>query len=417
MAKNRTVRTVVLVGVVVLFAVVLTFAHRATRAYRVAAGTRDQILYLIENGGTIGEVPASSAFSADFLGTIFGSEPELLAQLRRIVEQGLADTPVLNLGEVTGMIVTYRKTDDGKVKDVVAHVLGGFPLTKRKQGLHRDGYFRQLIDPDLWQAGNSAVAMLGRDLVLFGDPDVVEAHQSLLDATLAGNILPLAESLNEPLYYSAVFPQPRGIVARGLQAHVRTVILKGFLAMYEGANEAVILTPSAKSAAYTVQVLSDLKTGAEVALRTKWKGVQRETPWGPVIDPWWAYELAETIEKKTILEREDNVVRATTEYQDAMVNVALKSLERMGRDLAAMRGTLDERLDPRLVDARMQTRKPLHYWSEDHRWGPYWPIAPRDTNLLAQAQANVAAFEERKAAEAAARAAAEAAPTEEPAVP
>ena len=101
-----------------------------------------------------------------------------------------------------------------------------------------------------------------------------------------------------------------------------------------------------------------------------------ETPWGPSVGSWWAYELANTVETMT-MEKEQNIVRMKSNYERVMVNVMLKCMERFGRDLAQMRGSLEERLDPRLVDARMKTRKPLHYWSEEHKWGPNWPI--RDT--------------------------------------
>ena len=46
----------------------------------------------------------------------------------------------------------------------------------------------------------------------------------------------------------------------------------------------------------------------------------------------------------------------------------------MGRDLAQMQGSMSDKLDPREVDARMKTKKPMNYWSEPHRWGPDWPI-------------------------------------------
>lgn len=384
-------RAVLAAALCIAAASALVPAYRTLRAWRIASDTRRRLVYLVETGGTIGEAPAASTFSADFLRIIFGDEPALLDELRRSIDRGLAEIPALYLGEVCGMIVTHRKTEDGQVKDVVAHVIGGFPLAARPPGFHRDGYFRQLIDPDLWESGNRLLGILGRDLILLGDPEIVQKHRVLLDATLSGNILPLAESLREPLYYTAVFPQPKAIVPRDLQPHIRSIVLKGYLGMYEGQNDAIVLTPSAASARHALEIFYDLKLAAELALRTRWKGTVVPTPWGPTPGPWWACELADTLEKQTTLEREENLVRVRTHYQDAMVNVVLKSLERLGRDLAAMRATMDEKMDPRLADARLQTRKPLHYWSEEHRWGPYWPIPPRDTSLVAQAQANIEA--------------------------
>ena len=76
------------------------YAYRAIRIYRVATNIESQIRYLIQNGGTIGEAPASEAFSVDYLQAIFGENPDLLDKLKVIVQQGIADQPALNLGEV-----------------------------------------------------------------------------------------------------------------------------------------------------------------------------------------------------------------------------------------------------------------------------------------------------------------------------
>ena len=96
--------------------------------------------------------------------------------------------------------------------------------------------------------------------------------------------------------------------------------------------------------------------------------------------------------QRTTLEKEQNIVRLRVNFERVMVNAALKSIERMGRDLAQMQGSMEERIDPRLVDARMRSQKPTHYWNDDHKWGPNWPI-PMPTNLFPDANAPVAAPE------------------------
>jgi hypothetical protein len=376
-------------GAMALLLVVLlagsVYTYRAVRLWRVSGDMRDQIRYLIENGGTIGEVPASDALSTDYLKVIFGQDPAVLSQLERIVQQGLTEDPVLNLGEVSALIVTYHKSEDGDVRDVVAHVVGGFPLDTRRPGFHRDGYFRHLLDRELWDWSNSALGFLGRDMVLFAEVEVADKHQEILEALLSGNILPFVDNLDDPMYYTAVFPNPRRILPGQLRHHVESLIVKGHLAKYDGSLQAMLLTDSARASRYTLAVLNDIKMAAEVALKTKWKGVVRQTDWGPMVDPWWSYELVQTSEGST-LERENGLVRISTDFERVMVNVTLKVLERLGRDMAQMRGIMTERKDPRVVDAEMQTRKPAHYWSEEHRWGPNWPIAPRDTNVIETAQ-------------------------------
>ncbi len=361
-------------------------AYRANRVWRVASDMKTQVRYLIEHGGTIGEAPASTTFSPGYLRAIFGDNPELLAQLEAVIQRGLQDTPALNLGEVAAMVVTYRKKSGGEIEDVGAHVVGGFPLGKRRLGMHRDGYLRYLVDSELWDWGNTIIGFLGRDMVLFAAEEAVETQHQILDAVLSGDIMPLVTTLVTPLYFTAVLPDPRRIIPGQLRKHVQAVVVKGHLAMHDGHWETIVLTASPKSARYAKSVLSDLKIAAEIGLKTKWKGVVRQTEWGPVIDPWWAYELVQTSEK-TAVEQEGSIVRMHSEFGRVMVNVVLKGIERMGRDLAQMRGSLEEKLDPRLVDAQLQARKPLHYWSDPHRWGPNWPIPPTDAELeLARAK-------------------------------
>ncbi|HIE11174.1 MAG TPA: hypothetical protein EYP62_06120 [Kiritimatiellae bacterium] len=352
---------------------------RVLRAWNVANGLQSQIRSLIQSGGTIGESQAGAVLSEMFLATVFGDDPQLLSRIQSVIAQGLVEAPALSLGEVACLLVTYHQTQGGQVKDVAVHIMGGFPITRRKPQMHQGGYFYQLIERDLWTLGNSMVGFLGREMMLFTDPEYTETHRKILEAALTGNIMPLVQSLRHPLHYVAIFPEPYRVTPPALRDHVRTAILRGHLARYDGATELLLLCRSPASARYTLAVLRDLRTVAEVALRTKWKGIRRQTPWGPVVDPWWAFEMAETIHD-LVSERERNVIRMRAQYDRVMVNVVLKVIERAGRDLAHIRGTEQERLDPRVVDARLQTRKPLHYWSEEHRWGPNWPIPPPETN-------------------------------------
>jgi hypothetical protein len=294
----------------------------------------------------------------------------------------LTDTQALQLGEVAAMVVTYRRISDDKVSDVVAHVIGSFPLGKRKPGFHRDGYFKHMIDGGIWNLGNSALNVLGRDMVIFAEEQVATNQQAILESVFNGNILPLADSLRDkPMYYTMVFPDPRKLLPVQLRQHVQAMVVKGFLSPDEGRIETILLTPSSRSANYAFSILGDMKLASEVLLRTKWKGVVEQTMWGPQIDTWWAYEMVQTSEEAT-LQKEYNIVRVKSQFDRVMVNAVLKSVERAGRDMAQMRGSLDEKLDPRLVDERLFSQKPQHYWSDEHRWGPNWPFAGAVTNLV-----------------------------------
>lgn len=346
------------------------------RAYRVTDAALDfesQVRYLIENGGTIGAKPAKATFSVDYLEAIFGENPELLDQLKGVIQRGLQDTPALNLGEVAAMIVTHRLDAEGRVIDVAAQVVGGFPLSRMVPQFNRDGFFKNQIDENLWGMGNTMLSFVGRDMVLFADEAVASKQTEIIESIMSGDILPLADSLVQPLYYTAVFPDPRRIVPSQLRHHIQAIVMKGSLATYRGHWEMILLTSNTKSANYTMSVITDMKKASEIALKTKFKGIERATEWGPMIDPWWAYEMVQTSEKVTI-GREETIVRMKVDYDRLMVNASLKAMERFGRDWRSMRLRMEDKLDPRVVDAMMTTEKPLHYWSEAHRWGPDWPI-------------------------------------------
>lgn len=347
---------------------------RAKRLYHTAREWKTEVRYLIENGGTIGEAPATEAMDQGYLEAVFGGDPDLLAKLRSVIAKGMAEDPAMNLGEVAAMVVTYHVNSDKRVEDVAAHIIGGFPLGQRKRGMHRDGFFQHQIDNNLWNAGNSAVAFLGRDILVFADEAVVNKQQELLESILSGNILPLAGSIiDRPLFYTAVFPDPRRVVPPQLRPHVQAIIVKGHLSPEDGSWEMMVLTPKPESATYALSMIYDMKLAGQIALQSKFGGLELETAWGKQVPSWWAYEMFQTLQK-TSIEKEQNIVRLKVSFDRTMVNATLKSIERMGRDLAQMQGSLEEKLDPRLVDARMQSAKPLHYWSEDHRWGPDWPI-------------------------------------------
>jgi len=385
-SKKRTKIILIVFGALLIG---LTFV--GSRVYRMTTVARDlesQIRYLIENGGSIGDIPAAQAFSEEFLESIFGDNTELLERLKVIMHQGLADEPTLNLGEVAAMMVTYNMTDTGEVSNVVVHAIGGFPLARKKPGMHRSGYFFQQLDPNLWNYGNILIGFMGRDMILFSDDDATtEKQEALLDTLFTGDIMPLVNQLSTPMYYTIVFPKPRYIIPRQLRNHVRAIVVKGSLGYRKGFTEMLLLTPSDKSAKYTYSILHDMELASVLALKTRWGGVERQTLWGPVINPWWAYEIVQALEHST-MKREDTLVIIHSDFGRIMVNVVLKGVERMSRDLAMMRATTGEGLDPREADAALKSRKPLHYWSEPHQWGPDWPIPPiLRTNRLVQPSA------------------------------
>lgn len=361
---------------------------RCMQSMDMAQDYRSQIRYLVEGEETIGEEPAATALSADYLENIFGEDPQLLDNLKQIIDKGLTDAPSIRLGEVSAMIVTYnRADDDNTIKNVAAHVIGGFPQQKRKPGFHRDGYFRGNLTPQLWEWGNSTVGFLGRDMVMFADPNAATSHTAAVESLFTGEIMPIVQTMDDPLYFSMVLPNPKNAVPLQLQRHILALIIKGRMSRSDGDLQAIVLTPSGRSARRTISFVKNLQTVAETLLRTKWSGDEVDNEWGGKSYVWWANEMLKT-SRKTEVEKEGSIVRVSASFKRRMVNALLKGAERMGRDLAGMQGIYDDRLDPRLVDARLQTAKPVHYWSDAHRWGPNWPVGAPSTNSALTEQTN-----------------------------
>ena len=382
--KHKKLWVGVVLVMVAVGAITARLIYRGHQLVRLMNDTKAQIRYLVESGETIGEKPASETFSVDFLDAIFGDNPDLLKSLKNVISKGLADEPALNLGEVAAMIVTYRKDAEGNVQDVVAHAVGGFSLGKMRPGFHRQGYFFQRIDPNIWNMGNIVIGFLGRDMVLFSEEATAQQQQELLESLFSGEIMPLIKTLEHPMYFTAVFPDPRRILPPQLRNHVQAIVIKGSLEKYKGHWESILLTSSDKSATYSMAILKDVKLMSMAALKTQWGGLIKQELWGPTVGSWWAYEMVKTLDKSTV-NNDMNIVRMKSDFERVMVNAILKSIERMSRDLAQMRGSLEDKMDPRLVDAHLKSTKPSHYWSNEHQWGPDWPIPPTEEELKQRA--------------------------------
>ncbi len=367
-------------GITLLLLAVFAGGMLGVRGYRLATFAYDlesQLRYLIDDGGTIGTSPAAETFSDLYLQVIFGDNPQLLEQVRTNIREGVERDPDLMLGEVAAMLVTHREDDNGSVLDVAVHVIGGFPLGRMAPQFHRDGFFRQHVDENLWSVANTALRFAGREMVLLADEEVADRQSAVLDGIFDGRVGPLLVQMEEPIFYTMVLPNPRRVMPPQLRHHISAVIYQGAISHHAGRNELVLLTNSRRSANYTMSVISDLKRVAELALKTRFDGVEYEAEWGTTTGPWWSYEMAQTSEQTTI-EREDNLVRLTSDFERVMVNAIVKSIERFGRDWRRKRLVMEEGLDPREADRRMASRSPLHYWSDEHRWGPDWPVAPSD---------------------------------------
>lgn len=373
------------VAVVLLLVVVGVFVSQ--RGYRLASLGYDlesQLRYLIDDGGTIGASPAAEAFADRYLELIFGHNQQLLDGVRDNIRRGVEADPDLLLGEVAALVVTYREDEDRAVMDVAVHVIGGFPLGRMAPQFHPGGFFQQNVDENLWDVGNTALRFAGREMILLAEEDVAATQADILEGIFSGYVDPLLAHATEPVFYMMVLPNPRQIVPPQLRHHISAIVYEGALSLYAGRNDIVLVTDSRRAASYVLGVINDLKRAAELALQTRFGGVEYEAEWGIARGPWWSYEMAQTA-AGTSIERDGNLVRITSEFERVMVNAIIKSIERFGRDWRRKRMIMEDGVDPLEFDRQMTDRAPGSYWPDDHRWGPDAPIAPSAEELRLQA--------------------------------
>ena len=366
---------------------------RALGIYQTAVGGFQHLRYLLESGETLEGVPADDVLSDNYLLSLFGDNPELVERLKTVVDLGMATDANLKLGNVSVMVVTYRKGEGDKIMDAAIYAVGGFPDPKSKRlGFHSTGYFREEVDPDLWVSGNAMMNLLGRDIIVFCEQDKAEAHMALLYDLLNGGILPLAQRVVEaPVHYAIVFPDPKELAPPNLRNSLQTVIIKGEMSADAGKTELMLVSPSAMAAFQVHTIVKDMRKLMAITFHDKFGGYIKEMPWGEMNDVWWGVEYGQLIDSLQLLQDQVLVV-GRTEYDRFKNNAILKTVERVGRDLAMQKSFLLSGDLPWEFAYRDMENPSGGYWSEEHRWGPEWPLG--DEGI--QTPGSIAAAAERE---------------------
>ena len=348
---------------------------RALGVFQTAHGGLQHLRYLLESGETVEGTPADDVLSDSYLLSLFGDNPELVERLKTVVDLGMATDANLKLGNVSAMIVTYRKDGTGKIYDAAIYAVGGFPDPKSKRlGFHSSGYFREELDSDLWISGNAVMNLLGRDIIVFCEQEKAEAHMSLLYSLLNGGIFPLAQRIVEsPVYYAIVFPNPKELAPPNLKNNLQTVMIKGEMGADTGKTDIMLISPSIATAFQVFTIVKDMRSLAAITFQDKFSGYVKDMAWGQMNDNWWAVEYGQLIEKADLLQDQVLVV-ARLEYDRLGNNVLLKTIERAGRDIAMQKSfTLANEL-PWQFAYREKENPSGGYWSQEHRWGAEWPL-------------------------------------------
>ncbi|NCD32262.1 MAG: hypothetical protein EOL87_02470 [Spartobacteria bacterium] len=400
MKAFRTFRFTTSLILLALLAAGSFVGFRALRLYYIGRDWERQLRYLVGSGESIDGTPASEALSENYLDSVLGDNPELLSNLKSLIQTGMEDDPSLNLGEVTALNVTYNRSESGQVENVVAHVCGGLQTGQSKAQMHQGGYFKNLLDEDLYDQGNKGVAFLGRDMVFFTTSNNVSSHQSLLSSLYSGDIIPLAQQLTNRVHTATVFPKPDKLLPPQLRRHTQSVILKGSMGQYDGSWDIILITKSERSASYVLSVVNDMKRSAEALLATAYKGEDIATEWGGKEYVWWAKAMLRTARQSRI-EQVGNIIRVKTKFDRKMVNASLKVMESAMRDYRMIRASVDSS-DSRIAGAvgqadalagkagRLQRegKQLMKYWGDEHEWGPDWPIPPQQSELGLTADLN-----------------------------
>ena len=359
-----------LLAVVVAAGVV---SYRLWDLYRTAKGGYAHLRYLLESGETVEGAPAEDVLSDNYLRSLFGDNPDLVEQLKSVVDLGMATDANLKLGNVAAMVVTYRKSGDD-ILDPAIYAIGGFPDPKSARlGFHATGYLAQEFDPSMWNFGNSLVHLLGRDVIIFCEKDHAEEHMNLLFDLLNGNVYTLAQRIvDAPLYYTFVIPEPREVAPPNIKNAVRTVLVRGSMDADAGFSEWMFMCPDIRSAGHVETLCRDMSSLARATFHDKYGGYIKHMPWGDMNDNWWATEYVAMIDSATI-RQEQKVIRVHADQTRRQNNALLKTLERVCRDLAAQKAFMAGELPWDYAYAIKDSSSGGH-WSKNHIEGPDWPL-------------------------------------------
>jgi hypothetical protein len=388
------------VGVCLLLAVAAGayVGWRAFGVYRAGMGTYQHLRYLLESGESVEGVPADDVLSDSYLLSLFGDNPELVDRLKTVVDLGMATDANLKLGNVSCMIVTYRRDPEGNVVDTAIYAIGGFPDPKSKRlGFHSAGYFEQQLEPAMWLTGNAIMNLLGRDIIVFCEQDKAEAHMSLLFDVLNGHILPLAQRIAETkLYYAIVFPSPKELAPPHLRTKLQPVIIKGEMDGASGHTETMLISSSARAAAQVHIIMQDMLRLARIVFHERYTGYIKEMNWGgPMNDMWWAVEYVRLVDNIKMFQDQVLVI-ARADSDRFQNNAILKTIERAGRDMAMQKSYLLASELP--WEFAFNKENPSGgYWSVPHRWGAEWPLG--DEGIPTPGSIAAAAERERLRAE------------------
>lgn len=235
----------------------LNVSQRLRRVVQETNQVRSVVQEAMQHQEMLVKAPARKEFSAAFLQMAFGDNPPLLEQIKQALNQAIGGTsPALAQGDVALMLVTYRA--EGELRDVAIHVFGNL----NPEGLpafSSEGYWRSLLPDQFFGMGQTALSLLGRDVLILANRSVEQKQREVMEAGLNNRFPVVADYLHDPVSFIAVVPEPGRLFSDQFRPYMAAVLLKGKVSLEETRVEMVALSYDPQKAQELAQLISDMR--------------------------------------------------------------------------------------------------------------------------------------------------------------
>ncbi|MCG3148460.1 MAG: hypothetical protein PCFJNLEI_01904 [Verrucomicrobiae bacterium] len=268
---KRGVFVWLLLGGLLLAAGVLgiNVTSRARRVVQETNHVRSAVQEAVRRQQMLVKAPARKEFSPAFLQMAFGDNPPLLEQIKEALSQAIGEKPQLTQGDVAMMLVTYRA--EGELHDVAIHVFGNLN-PERLPAFSTEGYWKSQLPDQFYNMGQSALSLMGREVLILASKDVEKRQRELLDASTNDRFPVVQNYFHDPISFIAVIPEPAKLFTDHYRPHMAAVLIKGKISMDEARLEFVALSFDQRKAQELAQMLSDARTMAASIARIRYGG-------------------------------------------------------------------------------------------------------------------------------------------------
>jgi hypothetical protein len=235
----------------------LNVSQRLRRVVQETNQVRSIVQEAVRRQEMLVKAPARKEFSAAFLQMAFGDNPALLEQIKNGLNQAVGGaSPELAQGDVALMLVTYRA--EGELRDVAIHVFGNLN-PESLPAFSSEGYWRGLLPDQFYSMGQTALSLLGRDVLILANRAVEQKQREVMEAGLNSRHPVVANYLHDPVSFIAVVPEPGRLFSDQFRPYMAAVLLKGKVSLEEARLEMVALSYDPQKAQELAQLISDMR--------------------------------------------------------------------------------------------------------------------------------------------------------------